>query len=178
MRVAVLDDTHRAYDGTPGIQRLRKRAEVKIFINPCGPSSALRGFDAVVANRERTRFTRALLEQLPDLRIIAQTGNHVYHIDLEAAEERRVIVAKATGGGCASAAELAIGLMIALMRQIASADREVKCGEWPTPMTHVLRGKTLGIVGLGYVGRHVTKIARAFEMKVLAWGPRLTPESA
>jgi phosphoglycerate dehydrogenase-like enzyme len=64
------------------------------------------------------------------------------------------------------------------MRQIPSIDRDVKLGKWPTPMTHVLRGKTLGIVGLGYVGRHVTKIARAFEMQVLAWGPRLSTEVA
>ena len=178
MRVAILDDIHHAYEGTTGIRRLRDRAEVQIFIHPFGDPSALRGFDALVANRERTRFTRSLLEQLPDLRIIAQTGNHAYHIDLTAAEERRIIVAKATGGFCTSAAELAIGLMIAVMRQIPSIDREVKLGRWPTPMTHVLRGKTLGIVGLGHVGRHVVKIARAFEMKVLAWGPRLSREAA
>jgi phosphoglycerate dehydrogenase-like enzyme len=178
MRVAILDDTHHAYEGTLGVRRLRERAEVTIFTDRFGDPSALRGFDAIVANRERTRFSRALLEQLPDLRIIAQTGNHVYHIDLEAAEERRIIVAKATGGGCTSAAELAIGLMIAVMRQIPAVDREVKRGEWPTPMTRVLRGKTLGIVGLGYVGRHVAKIAKAFEMRVLAWGPRLTSDAA
>jgi phosphoglycerate dehydrogenase-like enzyme len=178
MRVAILDDTHRAYDGTAGVCRLRDRAEVRIFTQPFGDPSVLRGFDALVANRERTRFTRALLEQLPDLRIIAQTGNHVYHIDLAAAEERKIIVAKATGGFCTSAAELAIGLMIAAMRQIPALDREVKLGGWPTPMTQVLRGKTLGIVGLGHVGRHVAKIARAFEMNVLAWGPRLTQEAA
>lgn len=178
MRIAILDDIHRAYEGTSGVRRLRDRAEVQIFIHPFGDPSALRGFDALVANRERTRFTRSLLEQLPDLRIIAQTGNHAYHIDLTAAEERRIIVAKATGGFCTSAAELAIGLMIAVMRQIPSIDREVKLGRWPTPMTHVLRGKTLGIVGLGHVGRHVVKIARAFEMKVLAWGPRLSQEAA
>jgi phosphoglycerate dehydrogenase-like enzyme len=178
MRVAILDDIHSAYEGTPGVRRLRDRAEVQIFIHPFGDPSVLRGFDALVANRERTRFTRALLEQLPDLRIIAQTGNHVYHIDLAAAEERQIIVAKATGGFCTSAAELAIGLMIAVMRQIPSVDREVRLGRWPTPMTHALRGKTLGIVGLGHVGRHVVKIARAFEMKVLAWGPRLTHEAA
>jgi phosphoglycerate dehydrogenase-like enzyme len=64
------------------------------------------------------------------------------------------------------------------MRQIPSVDREVKHGGWPTPTTRVLRGKTLGIIGLGYVGRHVTKIANAFEMNVLAWGPRLTPQAA
>jgi len=178
MRVAILDDIHRAYEGTTGVRRLRDRAEVQIFIDPFGDPSELRGFDALVANRERTRFTRSLLEQLPDLRIIAQTGNHAYHIDLTAAEERRVIVAKATGGFCTSAAELAIGLMIAVMRKIPSIDREIKLGKWPTPMTYVLRGKTLGIVGLGHVGRHVVKIARAFEMKVLAWGPRLSQEAA
>ena len=161
MRVAILDDIHRAYEGTIGVRRLRDRVEVRIFTHPFNDPAVLAGFDALVANRERTRFTRSLLEQLPDLRIIAQTGNHAYHIDLTAAEEHRIIVAKATGGFCTSAAELAIGLMIAVMRQIPSIDREVKLGRWPTPMTHVLRGKTLGIVGLGHVGRHVVKIARA-----------------
>jgi phosphoglycerate dehydrogenase-like enzyme len=178
MRVAILDDIHHAYEGTPGVRRLRERAEVQVFTEPFGEPSAIGNFDALVANRERTRFSRALLERLPNLRIIAQTGNHVYHIDLEAAEKRGIIVAKATGGGCTSAAELAIGLMIAVMRQIPSVDGEVKHGGWPTPMTRVLRGKTLGIVGLGYVGRHVSKIASAFEMNVLAWGPRLTPQAA
>jgi phosphoglycerate dehydrogenase-like enzyme len=178
MRVAVLDDIHKAYAATQGIERLRNQAEVKIFTAPFGDPSALRGFDAVVANRERTKFTRELLERLPDLRIIAQTGNHAYHIDLAAAEERRIIVAKAAGGFCRSAGELAIGLMIAVMRQIPFADREVKSGGWPSPMTYALGGKTLGIVGLGHVGRHVAKIATAFEMKVLAWGRRLNNEAA
>jgi phosphoglycerate dehydrogenase-like enzyme len=178
MRVAILDDIHQAYESTSGVRRLRERAEVQIFTQPYGDPFALRGFDAVIANRERTRFSRALMQQLPDLRIIAQTGNHAYHIDLPAAEELRIIVAKAAGGFSRSAGELAIGLMIAVMRQIPSADREVKQGRWPTPMTHVLRGKTLGIVGLGHVGRHVARIATAFEMKVLAWGRRLTPAIA
>lgn len=178
MRVAILDDVHHAYAATEGVRRLRDRAAVEIFTGPFGDPVALRGFDALIANRERTRFTRDLLGKLPDLRIIAQTGNHAYHIDLKAAEELRIIIAKAAGGFSRSAGELAIGLMIAVMRQIPLADREVKSGRWPTPMTHVLRGKTLGIVGLGLVGRHVAKIAAAFEMKVLAWGRSLTPEAA
>jgi phosphoglycerate dehydrogenase-like enzyme len=178
MRVAILDDVHRAYEGTTGLHRLRDRAEVKIFTCSVADPTVLRDFDAVVANRERTRFTRTLLQQLPNLQIIAQTGNHAYRIDLAAAEEHQVIVAKAAGGFCRSAAELAIGLMIAVMRQIPSVDREVKLGRWPMPMTRVLHGKTLGIVGLGHVGRHVAKIATAFEMRVLAWGRRLTPEAA
>jgi phosphoglycerate dehydrogenase-like enzyme len=122
MRIAILDDIHEAYEGTRGVRRLRDRAEVKIFTTSFGDPSALRGFDAVVANRERTKFTRALFERLPDLRIIAQTGNYAYHIDLAAAEDRKIIVGKATGGGCTSAAELAIGLMLALLRQIPPID--------------------------------------------------------
>ena len=169
MRIAILDDIHHAYEATNGVHRLRDRAEVQIFTKPFDDPSALRNFDALIANRERTRFTRELLEQLPNLRIIAQTGNHAYHIDLPAAEALQIVVAKAAGGFSRSAGELAIGLMIAVMRQIPFIDREVKNGHWPTPMTHVLRDKTLGIVGLGHVGRHVAKIATAFEMKVLAW---------
>lgn len=178
MRVAILDDIHDAYDRTEGVRRLRDRAEVGIFTGPFGSPAALRGFDALVANRERTRFTRELLEQLPDLRIIAQTGNHAYHIDLAAAEARGIVVAKAAGGFSTGAAELAIGLAIALMRRIPSSDAAVKAGEWRTPTTPVLHGKVLGIVGLGHVGKHVARIARAFEMNVLAWGPRLTDAEA
>ncbi len=178
MRVAILDDIHGAYAATDGVRRLRERAEVRIFTAPFGDPAALAGYEAVVANRERTRFDRTLFERLPDLRIIAQTGNHAYHIDLAAAAARGVIVAKASGGFSIGAAELAIGLAIALMRQIPATDQAVKRGAWHTPTTPVLHGKTLGIVGLGHVGRHVAMLARAFGMRVLAWSPRLTPEAA
>src|SRR5258705_2625821 len=130
MRVAVLDDIHRVWDRTAAMQRLRQRADVGIFTAPFGDPSALSGFDALIANRERTRFTRALLEQLPDVRIIAQTGNHAYHIDLATASERGVIVGKASGGFSRGAAELAIGLAIALMREIPPADAAVRRRAW------------------------------------------------
>jgi phosphoglycerate dehydrogenase-like enzyme len=172
MRVAILDDIHDAYGQTGGIRRLRQRAEVKVFTAPFGFPEALRGFDALIANRERTHFTLALLEQLPNLRIIAQTGNHAYHIDLAAAAQRGILVGKASGGFCTGAAELAIGLAIALMRQIPIANAAVKSGHWPMPMGRELHGKTMGIVGLGHVGRHVAKIAGAFGMRVLSWSRR------
>lgn len=178
MRVAVLDDIHDAYAATPAIARLRRRAHVHIFTAPFGSPEALAGFDALIANRERTHFTRALIERLPDLRIIAQTGNHIYHVDLEAARAHGIVVGRTTTGGCTSAAELAIGLMIAVMRQIPQADHAMRQGQWPTPMTYALRGKTLGLVGFGLVGRHVARIANAFDMRVLAWSPRLTAEVA
>ena len=178
MRVAVLDDTHQAYEQTAGLRRLRQRADVQIFTAPFGDPAALYGFDAIVANRERTRFTRSLFEQLPDLRIIAQTGNHAYHIDLAAAQERGIVVAKASGGFCTGAGELAIGLAIMLMRQIPAASAGVKSGDWPSPLGRELHGKTMGIVGLGHVGCHVAKIANAFGMRVLSWSRRPDADAA
>ena len=173
MRVAILDDIHRAYDSTEGVRRLRERAEVRIFHAPFGEPSALQGFDALVANRERTRFTRELLARLPDVRIIAQTGNHAPHIDLSAARDQGIIIARASGGFSFGAAELTIGLTIAVMRQILTMDAAMRRGEWSTPLTPILHGKSLGIIGLGKVGRHVATIAAAFSMRVLAWSPRL-----
>lgn len=178
MRVAILDDIHRAYHVTDGVRRLRKRAEVRIFTGPFGDPSVLGGFDALLANRERTRFTRELFDQLPDLKIIAQTGTHINHIDLEAATEHRVVVAKAASGHAYGAVELTIGLMIALMRQIPVQDNAVKNGEWSTPLTPALHGKTLGIVGFGRIGQHVARVAEALDMHVVAWGPRLREVSA
>jgi phosphoglycerate dehydrogenase-like enzyme len=174
VRVAILDDIHHAYERTSGVRRLRERADVSIFTAPFGDPSALRGFDAIVANRERTRFTRELLSLLPDLRIIAQTGNHAYNIDMNAARELGILVARASRGYSIGAAELAIGLAIALMRQIPEADAAIKRGEWPNRSTPVLNDKTMGIIGLGGVGRHFAGIARAFGMRVIAWSPRLT----
>lgn len=178
MRVAILDDIHKAYENTVGINRLRQRAEVEIFVAPFGNPEALQGFDALVANRERTWFTDALLGQLPDLKIIAQTGNHAYHIDLLAAEKRGIVVAKASAGFSTGAAELAIGLAIALMRDIPNMHGAVKSAQWPTPLGHELYGKTMGIVGLGHVGCHVAKIASAFGMRVLSWSRLIDSEKA
>lgn len=178
MRIAILDDIHQAYAHTQGVQRLREHAQVQVFTGPFGAPAALRGFDALVANRERTRFTAELFAQLPDLRILAQTGNHAYHIDLAAAAAQGVVVAKASGGYSTGAAELAIALALALMRQIPAQDAAVKRGEWRTPRTEVLNGKVMGVVGMGHVGRHVARVARALDMRVLAYSPRLDDATA
>jgi len=113
---------------------------------------------------------------LPDLEIIAQTGNHAYHIDIEAATEAGILVAMAPGG--IGVTELTIGLMIAVMRRIPQSDRSMREGKWPLVLGQVLRGKTLGILGMGKVGAEVARLAQAFGMKVIAWGPTLTQERA
>lgn len=178
MRVAILDDFHNAYEATEGVGRLRERAEVQIFTSSFGKPSALSGFDAFLANRERTHFTKELLQEFPDLRIIAQTGNHAQHINLSAAKEMGVIVGQASGGYSIGAAELSVGITIALMRQIASNDMAIRRGEWTAPLTPILSGKILGIIGLGRVGQHVARIGAAFGMRVVAWSPNLTDETA
>ena len=178
MRIAVLDDVHRVWGGTEGVRRLRERAEVRLFTSPFGDASALRGFDALIANRERTRFTRELLDQLPDVRVIAQTGNHAAHIDFDAARARGIVIAQASGGYSIGAAELAVALALAVMRQIPSGDAAIRRGEWASPSTPVLHGKTLGVIGLGRVGRHVAGIAGAFGMRVVAWSPHLQEAAA
>lgn len=182
MRVAILDDIHQAWEGTDGVRLLREYPgppiQVRIFSAPFGDPVALRGFDALIANRERTCFTRELLTELKDLRLIVQTGSHASHIDFAAAEECGIVVARASAGGSIGAAELAIGLAIAVMRRIPSNDAAVRRGEWNTPSTPVLHGKTLGIVGLGQVGRHVARLANAFGMRVLACGRSLTDAAA
>ena len=178
MRVAILDDIHRAWEGTEGVRRLRERAEVRVFTGPFGDPAALRGFDALIANRERTRFTRELLEQLSDVRVLVQTGNHASHVDFAAARDRGILVARASAGHSIGAAELTFGLAMAVMRRIPASDAALRRGEWPAPSTPVLHGKTLGVVGLGRIGRHVAQLGRAFGMRVAGWGRTLTDEAA
>ncbi len=180
MRVAILDDIHQAWDRTDGVRLLRERPglELRIFTAPFSDPGVLRGFDVLIANRERTRFTRELLTELKDVRLVVQTGTHANHIDFAAAHDCGIKVARASAGGSIGAAELAIGLAIAVMRRIPENDAAVRRGEWNTPMTPVLHGKTLGIVGLGQVGRHVARLANAFGMRVLAGGRSLTDAAA
>jgi phosphoglycerate dehydrogenase-like enzyme len=178
VRIAILDDVHRVWEDTDGVRQLRERAEVQVFTSPFGNPATLRGFDALVANRERTKFTRDLLDQLPDLRVLVQTGNHASHIDFAAARDRGIVVAQASAGYSIGAAELAIALATAVMRQIPATDAAVRRGEWPLPSTPVMHGKTMGIVGVGRVGQHVARIANAFGMRVLGWSRRLTDVTA
>ena len=180
MKVAVLDDYQRAFEGTEAIQRLRQKLDVQIFTDKLPTEEALihalKGVKAIIPIRERTKFPAALLQALTDLEFISQTGNHAYHVDMDAATKAGIVVAMAPGSN--STAELAFGLMLAVMRRIPESDRAMRRGEWPLVLGYVLRGKTLGILGLGKIGAEVARIGQAFGMKIIAWGPTLTPERA
>lgn len=180
MKVTVLDDYQRAIAPTKAIDRLRKRAEVQILSEKLATEAAvvdaLKGSQAIIPIRERTKFSAALLKKLSDLEFISQTGNHAYHVDMEAATARGIVVSLAPGGN--STTELTFGLMLDVMRRISPSDRAMRRGEWPLVLGYVLKGKTLGILGLGKIGTEVAAIAHAFGMNVIAWGPTLTQERA
>lgn len=183
MRVAVLDDYHRVFDADPAIQRLRGRLPVDVYTEKL-PLERLRGYAILIALRERTRFDAAFFEALPGLELIAQTGNHAYHIDMAAATNAGVLVGmassdmKAMGFIARSTIELTFGLMLAVLRRIPQTDQAMRRGEWPSFAGRTLAGKKLGILGLGRIGREIALLAQAFGMQVLAWGPTLTAERA
>jgi phosphoglycerate dehydrogenase-like enzyme len=184
MRVAVLDDYHRVFDADPSIARLRRRIPVDVFTEKITSLEKLKDYPVLIALRERTRFDAAFFERLPSLELIAQTGNHAYHVDVAAATRAGVLVGMASsdleamGAVARSTIELTFGLMLAVMRRIPQTDQAMRRGEWPSFAGRTLAGKKLGIVGLGRIGREVAALARAFGMEILAWGPSLTPERA
>jgi phosphoglycerate dehydrogenase-like enzyme len=180
VKVTVLDDYQHAIAGTKALERLRQNAEVHVLTEKLGTEEelirTLKGSQAIIPIRERTKFPASLLRRLPDLEFISQTGNHAYHIDIGAASRAGIVVALAPGGN--STTELTFGLMIGVMRRIPQSDQAMRHGEWPLVLGYVLRGKTLGILGLGKIGTEVAAVGHAFGMKVIAWGPTLTAERA
>ena len=137
----------------------------------------LRDFEIIVAMRERTPFPRSLLERLPGLKLLVTTGMRNAAIDLDAARELGITVS-GTAGSAGAAAELSWALLMATVRGIPAQDASLRAGGWQLAPGIELAGRTLGILGLGRIGRAMAGYARAFGMDVLAWSPHLTPERA
>ena len=140
-------------------------------------AARLADFDAVVAMRERTPFSRSLLARLPRLRLLVTTGMRNASIDVRAATERGVVVC-GTAGLPYPTAELTWALILSLVRHVPREDRATREGRWQETLGTGLNAKTLGVLGLGTLGSRVARIGRAFEMEVLAWSPNLTAERA
>jgi phosphoglycerate dehydrogenase-like enzyme len=172
-KLLVLDDYEGRIVGAPAMDRLRRLAEVTVLDQPLhdGDLDRLAGVRVLLAIRERTRLDGALLERLPELELVLQTGGHAYHVDQRAATGRGVVVALSRRARMASASvpELTFGLMLAVLRRIHPLAAELAAGAWPAAMGGTLAGRTLGILGLGRHGRPVARIAAAFGMVVLAW---------
>lgn len=141
--------------------------------------AAIPNADALII-RSATKVDRSMLEAAPKLKLVGRAGVGVDNVDLNAATDRHVVVMNAPDGNTVATAELAFGLMLALVRQIPAAHASLHSGQWDRKsfMGLELRNKTLGIIGFGRVGRAVAKRAQAFEMKVIAYDPYVPAEAA
>jgi phosphoglycerate dehydrogenase-like enzyme len=180
-RVALLDDYQGVALRLADWKSLPPGTEVVAFPDHLADESAvaarLADFEIVMAMRERTPFTRTLLEQLPRLRLLVTAGMRNASIDMKAAADRGVLVC-GTAGLPYPTAELAWGLILGLMRRLPAEDRATREGRWQTSLGLGLNGKTLGVLGLGTLGSRVARVGRAFEMEVLAWSANLTAARA
>jgi phosphoglycerate dehydrogenase-like enzyme len=139
--------------------------------------SALAGVTIVIAMRERTAFPREVLEKLPALQLLVTTGMANASIDVEAAAELGMTVC-GTPGSPTAAPELTWALLLAIARNIPSEDASLRSGGWQSTVGFELAGRTLGVVGLGKIGRRIAAYGQAFGMEVLAWSQNLADEDA
>jgi phosphoglycerate dehydrogenase-like enzyme len=180
-QVAVLDDYQGVALRMADWSVLDGRAAVTVFrdhlSDPAAVVERLRPFDVVCVMRERTPLTRQILMQLGRLRLIVSTGARNASIDLEAVKERGIELCH-TGYRGNGAMELTWALILAALRQIPAEAQSVAAGGWQVGVGGELSGSTLGIIGLGRIGSGMARVARAFDMNVIAWSPNLTQEKA
>lgn len=178
IRVAILDDYQNVARRLADWGSL-SGCEVAAFSDHLADETSLVArlgdFDIIVAMRERTPFPASLLKRLPSLRLLVTTGSRNSAIDLQAAQAQGIVVC-GTGGLGYPTSELTWALIMAHMRQVATEDRAIREGRWQTTLGRGLKGKTIGIIGLGRKGTEVAGYAKAFGMDIIAWSPNLTDE--
>ncbi|SEN41718.1 Phosphoglycerate dehydrogenase [Luteibacter sp. UNCMF331Sha3.1] len=181
IRIAVLDDYQHVALNSADWTPVQRRADVTVFHDHLDDHDALvrrlAPFDAICVMRERTPVTAALIAALPRLRLVASTGRGNASIDLDAAAAHGVDVVH-TGYTSTPTIEFTWAAMLGLARGVAAEVASVRAGGWQVGLGVELRGKTLGILGLGAIGSRVARIAQAFGMHVIAWSQNLTDETA
>lgn len=182
MKIAVLDDYQGVAKQFADWQNLEMKHDVQVFREHISGGqqtvvAALKDFDVIAAMRERTVFDKATLEQLPKLKFMVTTGMRNSSIDIEYLKTHG-IPCSGTSGRTQTTPELAWGLILSVARNIPSEDHNMRTGQWQQTIGFDLEGKTLGIVGLGRLGREMARIGKAFKMNVIAWSQNLTNERA
>jgi phosphoglycerate dehydrogenase-like enzyme len=179
-RLAILDDYQGVAMSMGPWERL-KGVEVTVFRDTITDADALAArlapFDAILAMRERTPFPRALIERLPNLRLLVTTAARNRSIDAAACAGRGIVFCGTASHGDPTV-DITWGLIIGLMRDLPAQAQALREGQWQTSVGWALEGRTLGVVGLGKLGGRVAKVAQAFGMKVIAWSQNLTAERA
>jgi phosphoglycerate dehydrogenase-like enzyme len=181
MKLAILDDYQNVALQLADWSAVRRHAEITVFNDHVADPSAvverLRPFDAVCVMRERTPLPREVLQQLPNLKLIASTGPRNASINTQTAVDLGIAVT-ATGYDSTPTIEFTWSLILASMRSIDREAASLKAGGWQTDLGSNLRGKNLGVIGLGNIGKEVARIGLVFGMKVIAWSQNLTEEKA
>jgi phosphoglycerate dehydrogenase-like enzyme len=186
-RVVVLEDYLDYARHLDCVQQLAQRASVQIYTTKAASEAETaertRTADIVVTIRDRVVYTPSLLARLGHLQLLSVCGARLSHIDLDAATQHGVLICApslAEQGTLtkAATAEQTWNLILGLVKDTTMNDRALREGHWQTRPSRGLAGKTLGILGLGVIGKQVAEIANAMRMRVIAWSPHLTPERA
>jgi phosphoglycerate dehydrogenase-like enzyme len=187
LKVALLDDYSRVALESADWSPLRGKAELVVFdrhLSEQDAVAALQPFDVLCTIRERMPLPRRLIAQLPNLKLVTIIGLSLPNLDMAAATDHGVIVAQSNFGAtyakvANATPELTWGLMIATVRRIAYEDRRMREGHWQTTIADfILSGRTLGLLGLGRIGKRMAEYGRVFGMDVIAWSQNLTEAAA
>jgi D-3-phosphoglycerate dehydrogenase len=181
IKVAVLDDYQNVFQQIIEVENYKHEFEFKIFNNPFIDEKEamveLEDFEALLIMRERTPMTNSLIENLPNLKYIMTSGMRNKSIDLESARKKNIIVC-GTEINPNPAAEITWALILGLYRNMKQEIDNMFQGYWQTTVGFELKGKTIGLIGLGKIGTQVAKVAKAFGMEVCAWSENLNLSNA
>ena len=187
LRIAILDDYANVALESADWARLAGAADITVFdrhLSEDEAATALQPFDVLCTMRERMALPRRLFEKLPNLKLVAIVGLSLPNLDLAAATEHGVLVIQSdfrtaeSNDYASSTPEFAWGLLLATVRNIAGENRRMREGGWQSTVGVILSGKTLGLLGLGRIGKRMAGYGRAFGMNVIAWSQNLTEEAA
>ena len=173
MKIAVIDDYQNAFKTLKCYPKLADH-DVVVYTEPETNlekiAERLKDADAVLLTQQRTAFPRALIEKLPKLKLIGQTGRAASHVDLEACTEKGVVVSAGGSGNSNATAELTWGLILSALRNLPFEVKRLKDGHWQSTLGIGVNGKTLGIYAYGKIGSIVAGVGKAFGARVVCWG--------
>ncbi|NIO10963.1 MAG: D-2-hydroxyacid dehydrogenase family protein [Deltaproteobacteria bacterium] len=173
MKIAVLDDYQDAFRALDCYKKLSGH-EVLVFNDtekdPERLAQRLKDVEAVILTQQRSRFPRAVIERLPNLKLVNQTGRNAGHIDVDACTEHGIVVSAGGSGDPHTTAELTWGLILSALRHIPNEVKNLRAGRWQSTVGTRVKEKTLGIYALGRIGGIVAGVGRAFGARVLCWG--------
>src|SRR5262245_17847668 len=173
MKIVVIDDYQNAFKTLKCYPKLAGH-EVVVYTDTANDEASLinklKDTDAAVFTQQRSFVPRAVIEQLPKLRMIGQTGRAATHVDLKACTEKGIVVCAGGSGNSGATAELTWGLILSSLRSLPFEVNRLKTGHWQTTVGVGVKGKTLGIYAYGKIGSIVAAVGKAFGARVICWG--------